>query len=116
MFEGYMAVRKIYKEKKKHLWADQVLNELLKHTTMYDKKDRVLRPGQQQKSGISDEGSDEDLTEDSEEEFEDDNSASSRMEQSSFSGMNPVNSWLKIANTHNDLTICFIFRAQLIHI
>ncbi|KAL5545372.1 hypothetical protein UlMin_005059 [Ulmus minor] len=82
---GYMAVRKIYKEKKKHLWADQVLNELLKHTTMYDKKDRVLRPGQQQKCGISDEGSDEDLTEDSEQEFEDDNSASSRMEQSSFS-------------------------------
>ncbi|KAL5545592.1 hypothetical protein UlMin_005279 [Ulmus minor] len=112
---GYMAVTKIYAEKKKHVWADQVLNGLLKYAPMYDKKhhvlepgqrqkvkekllkadqvfnefkDRVLRAGQRKKSGISDEGSDGDLIGDSEEEFGDDNSESSRMELSSSSSMN----------------------------
>ncbi|KAL5538812.1 hypothetical protein UlMin_045165 [Ulmus minor] len=58
IFEGDAAVRKIYAEKEKHIWADQVLNELLKHATMYDKKGSVHRPGHGQQSG-SDEGSDE---------------------------------------------------------
>ncbi|KAL5545589.1 hypothetical protein UlMin_005276 [Ulmus minor] len=111
---GYMAVAKIYAEKKKHVWADQVLNGLLKDATMYDKKnhvlepgqrqkvkekhlkaevfnelkDRVLRPGQGKKSGMSDEVSDGELNGDSEEEFGDDYSESSRMELSSLSSMN----------------------------
>ena len=46
MIEGYMAVAKIYAEKKKHVWADQVLKGLLKYATMYDKKNHVLEPGQ----------------------------------------------------------------------
>ena len=38
MFEGDTAVRKIYAEKEKHVWADQVLKELSKHATIYDMK------------------------------------------------------------------------------
>ncbi|KAL5547883.1 hypothetical protein UlMin_003114 [Ulmus minor] len=99
----YTTGRKIYPEKEKHVWANQVLNELLKHATMYDNKGSVHRPGQQQKvkekhllqdlvkpghrqqSGISDEGSDEDSIVDSDEEFEDNTSSSIRMKLSSSS-------------------------------
>ena len=38
MFEGHTKVRQIKAEKERHVWADQVLKELLKHANMYDMK------------------------------------------------------------------------------
>ena len=111
MFEGMTEVELIQEEKKKHLLADQVLDELLEHGTMYDKKSHVLRRGQRkketkgftsrsrpkrnlrrslkkkvQKCGIS--VSDEDLAENSDEEYANDIYASSRMELPHSSGTN----------------------------
>ncbi|EXB86896.1 Serine/threonine-protein phosphatase 6 regulatory ankyrin repeat subunit A [Morus notabilis] len=82
---GYrqMSIRKIQKEKKKHVWAVQVLDELLKHATMYDGRER-LRASQLQKSVTKnfDDSSDDDQDrsrENSDEEyFDDDISESSK--------------------------------------
>ena len=66
---------KIQIEKEKHVCAIQVLNELLRHATMYDKKNRI-RASQHQKNAmeISDGSSGEDSID---EKFEDDKSRSS---------------------------------------
>ena len=74
LFEEHAAIKKIQSEKEKHVWAVQVLNELLRHATMYDKKSRI-RTSQHQKNAmeISDGSSGEDS---SDEKFEDDKSTS----------------------------------------
>ena len=82
IFVGPTSIKKIQKEKEKHLWEYQVLSGLLKKATMYDKK----RTSRGLKSELSGESSD--LSEDSDEEVEDEVSPSRRIEHPTTMGTN----------------------------
>ena len=77
MSEGQLSVKKIRKEKEKHVWAVQVLNEILRHVNMYDGSGG-LRASQRQKSERTNSPpeetstSDNDSNKDSDEDIEND--------------------------------------------
>ena len=78
-FEGHIAsIKKIQKSKEKHVWAVQVLNELLKHSTMYVGNEElrlIQRSNDQTKDNFHDNSDDDDSKDkdNSDEEFYRDN-------------------------------------------